>query len=530
MQKQAPSLGRIIVAAGFALSCFGLILFLWVTFGGPIPLKPKSYRVTAYFPEATALALESDVRIGGVSVGKVKSIELAPADVRVNGRDTTAAEIEIEPEFAPISDDARALLRQKTLLGETYVELTAGTEPTSEEAPVSLGAAANLSDGESAAAEPIPEGGELGIGQVREATQFDEILNALDEPTREAGRRLVAYTADALRGRGLDLNDALGNFGPFLDDAAAIASSVRNQRDALGDLIRDTGLVLDALAADDRELAGAVTGAEGAFGGFADAREQLAESVAILPTFEREATATVDRLDELTTSARPLVRELLPVASDVSPTLASIERLSPELRDLFYALDPLLDAAGDGFPALRDTIAELRPVLRGLDPFLANLNPVVRYLYAYRGIVTGFLANPNIGLSGTLGEAPGQPAPRHALRILSYLSAESLAVHTKRLATNRGNGYVPPTVLPIDEGMPSGYGQEVTAGALPNFDCKNTDYGTPQESPDEDEYRYKDGKTPAVDYDWAGCIITRGFIGPYREFGGARGPQVLPEP
>src|SRR6478735_8490490 len=147
MQKQAPSIGRILIAVGFTLSCFGLILFLWIAFGGPIPLKPESYRVTAYFPEATQLAVESDVRIGGVSVGKVKEIQLAPPDERVNGKDTTEAVIEIEPEFAPISNDARAILRQKTLLGETYVELTSGTEP-GKGAPVSLGAAANNSDGE----------------------------------------------------------------------------------------------------------------------------------------------------------------------------------------------------------------------------------------------------------------------------------------------------------------------------------------------------------------------------------------------
>ena len=38
MQKSAPSIGKILVAAGFALSCFALILFLWVSFGGPVPL------------------------------------------------------------------------------------------------------------------------------------------------------------------------------------------------------------------------------------------------------------------------------------------------------------------------------------------------------------------------------------------------------------------------------------------------------------------------------------------------------------
>ena len=73
------------------------------------------------------------MRIGGVSVGKVKETGLAPATERINGNDTTEAVIEIEPQYAPISEDAEAILRQKTLLGETYIELTSGTEPASGE-------------------------------------------------------------------------------------------------------------------------------------------------------------------------------------------------------------------------------------------------------------------------------------------------------------------------------------------------------------------------------------------------------------
>src|SRR5918996_3689021 len=142
MQKQAPSIGRILVAVGFTLSCFALLLFLWLAFGGPIPLKPKSYQFTADFPEATTLALESDVRISGVTVGHIKHLELPPDE------NATRATLEIEPEFAPISSDARAILRQKTLLGETYIELTSGTNPDPAAAPVSLGAAANVSDAE----------------------------------------------------------------------------------------------------------------------------------------------------------------------------------------------------------------------------------------------------------------------------------------------------------------------------------------------------------------------------------------------
>ena len=72
METRPPTVTRILIAAGFALSCFALALFLWITFGGPIPLKPEGYRFEVPFNEATQLAQESDVRISGVSVGKVK--------------------------------------------------------------------------------------------------------------------------------------------------------------------------------------------------------------------------------------------------------------------------------------------------------------------------------------------------------------------------------------------------------------------------------------------------------------------------
>ena len=523
MQTQAPGIGRIAAAAGFALSCFGLLLFLWVSFGGPVPLRPGSYRVTAYFPEATQLAVESEVRIGGVSVGKVKSLELAPPTLRVNGRDVTEAVLEIEPEYAPLSSDARAILRQKTLLGETYVELSPGSEPGNETAPVSLGAYANVSDAEADAAQPIPENGTLEIGQTTEATQIDEIFNALDAETRASAQHWLAGAATAVKGRGLDLNDALGNLGPFLDDAAEITATVRAQRPAVRGVIRDAGLVFRALSADDRELAGAVTGLDQSFGGLADVNEQVAESVQILPTFEREALLTLRRLDEFETNARPLVEELLPVANDISPTLRSVRRVSPHLRRLFSDLDPLLDAAESGLPALRDVIRELRPTLVALEPFLANLNPVVRYLTAYRERVATFIVNPPTGVASTLPPVAGQPAPRHFLRTLSYVSQESLAVHPVRLATNRGNGYV----------TPDGYlSSIVTDRIFPNFDCRNTDYTPESQDPDEQEAPpfsnapsdVNAGQPPGPDF--APCVVEDDL----GLFGGKRFPGISSDP
>src|SRR3954468_20338999 len=156
MQKAAPSIGAVGIMAGFALSCFGLLLFLWLAFGGTIPLKPKGYRFTASFAEATQLAKEADVRIPAVPVGKVKTIE---PDKRTGRSDVV---IQLESRYAPLPSDAKAILRQKTLLGETYVELTPGTK----------------------GAPKIPENGHLKTSQVSPTVELDEIYRSFDKRTR----------------------------------------------------------------------------------------------------------------------------------------------------------------------------------------------------------------------------------------------------------------------------------------------------------------------------------------------------------
>src|SRR3954453_10033561 len=149
MQKQAPTLGRVLVMTGFALSCFGLLLFLWLAFGGPIPLSPKGYRFNTSFGEATQLAQEADVRISGVSVGKVKTIA-TKEESRSN------VTIAMESKYAPVPKNTRATLRQKTLLGDTYVELPPGDKSTVM----------------------LPENGTLPTAQVSPTVELDEIFRA----------------------------------------------------------------------------------------------------------------------------------------------------------------------------------------------------------------------------------------------------------------------------------------------------------------------------------------------------------------
>ncbi len=178
MPKQTPTVAKLLTMVVFAVSCFGLLMFLWLSFGGPIPLKPKGYRVQVAFPEATTLAEQADVRIAGVSVGKVVHKDLD------KGGNRTLATIQLDRAYSPIPSDTRTMLRQKTLLGETYVELQPGRSGSE-----------------------LAEGGRLPDGQVTKTVELDEIFDALDPKTRDAFRTWQQELGRGIEGHGRDVND-----------------------------------------------------------------------------------------------------------------------------------------------------------------------------------------------------------------------------------------------------------------------------------------------------------------------------------
>jgi phospholipid/cholesterol/gamma-HCH transport system substrate-binding protein len=75
MVTHAPKRSAVIAALVFTLSCIGLMVFVWTQFGGTIPFSAQGYRIKALFKEAGLLVSNADVRIAGVNVGKVTTVE-----------------------------------------------------------------------------------------------------------------------------------------------------------------------------------------------------------------------------------------------------------------------------------------------------------------------------------------------------------------------------------------------------------------------------------------------------------------------
>jgi virulence factor Mce-like protein len=421
--KQAPTPGRIIAMLAFTLSCVGILLFLWLSFGGTIPLKPQGYRVHVLIPEAANLAQEADVRISGVPVGKVKS---KTVNTQAAATDVT---LEIDHQYAPIPKDTKAILRQKTLLGETYVELAPGDKSSGS----------------------IADGGRIPRMQVAPTVELDEIFRGFNAETRTAFQQWMIEQGRAVKNHGQDLNDALGNLAPFAEDADTLLQILNEDQGDVRRLIRNTGDVFAALTERRGQLRSLITNSNRVFETTAARDKELQETFRVFPTFLEESRKTLTRVTAFANNANPLVTQLRPAARELSPTLVELEKLAPDLRGLFRDINPLVDVSKTGLPATSEFLDELRPLLDATDPFLRNLNPMLEWIGLYKHEITAFFSN-DVAATQASSLGADQKTQLHYLRTTNPLNPENLAIYPHRIASNRSNPYVAPLgykTLPI---------------------------------------------------------------------------------
>src|SRR5947209_14124388 len=332
MQTGSPPASRIATMVLFSLSCIGLLLFLWLSFGGTMPFNPQGYRFQVAFPNAFDVANQADVRIAGVSVGTVVGKQLDPREGR------TLVTVQMNNQYAPIRRDTRAILRTKTLLGETYIDLT----PGSPRSP------------------PLPDGGRLPNGNVIPAVQLDQIFNTFDPSTRNAFKSWQQELAQAIgncrtpAARGCNdtnLSDVLGNLPTFAVNLTQLLQVLDIEHNAVVGLVRNGGTTFAALNRDPAALRTLITAGDATFGELSRNNRALADVFHIFPTFLTQQRLTMADLETFSRNADPVVRNLIPDAQKLKPTLTAVNQLSPYLRTLFVKLGPLVTVSRTGLPA-----------------------------------------------------------------------------------------------------------------------------------------------------------------------------------
>ena len=444
MSKRAPSTTQLLVIVGFALSCFGILLFLWVTFGGPTPFRAKPYQIQVPFNEATQLAEQSDVRVSGVNIGKVQKIELA-----ANGRQAMAT-VDIEDKYAPLPESTRAILRTKTLLGETYIELT----PGSSEAP------------------QLADGGTLPQANIAESVQLDEIFRTFDPETRAAFQQWMQEAAVAINGQGQALSYGLGQLEPTFTEFDRLFRTLDTQRLAVGQLFSNGAKTFTALRGRDGEVADLIQSSNAVFQTTARRGRDIEALFKAFPTFLDESKLTIDRLETFAVNTDPLMRQLVPAAEELSPTLIAFANLAPEAKGFFEGLGPVIKRAPTGFAATRKLFRdEFPPLLRASDPFLRNLNPLLTGLKLYKREATSFFANVAASANVKLAKTLNNGVHPQFLRTLGPLNAETVASYPNRLGINRNSPYSPPDwASNLVSGLPSFDTRQCSAGLIAALD------------------------------------------------------------
>jgi virulence factor Mce-like protein len=414
MQKRAPTLANILVIVLFALSCFGLLLFLWESFGGPVPLKPKGYRFTVELSRSLSLAEQSDVRISGVSVGHVISFRTLSG-----GKDDVT--VEIEHQYAPIRSNDRMILRQKTLLGETYIELL----PQSQKARA------------------LPDDGRLPANQVEPSVTLDDILASLEPRVRNGFKAWMQTQAAAFTGRGEQINAGFAELEPFIGEANKLVTILASQEGALRAVVRNTGVVFDALTERDDQFRGLIENGERSFHALAQSSQQFADAFRQFPAFERSSRSTLRELDSLAADANPLLDQSRAWERELAPLLRTVKSFTPSFNHLLTGLGPFTSASKKGLHVVPPTLHNTVPLLENVPPVLRNLDAFLQFTGQYIPEVQSFFSNLTAATEAHDKNSDfGEEGPiQHYLRGLITIGPEALAAYSQRIGTNRGNPY-----------------------------------------------------------------------------------------
>jgi virulence factor Mce-like protein len=417
MQKRAPTLGNILVIVLFALSCFGLLLYLWESFGGALPLKPKGYRMVVAFPRTLALAEQSDVRISGVDVGHVITLKLGKEGL-------THATLEIDSQYAPVRANMHAIVRQKTLLGETYVQL--------------------IPEGNNSSY--LPDGGQLADSQVEPSVTLDDILSSLDPKTRRAFQVWQQSVAEGISGQGEQINSDFATLEPFVENANKLVTILASQEGAVTALVHNTGVVFNALAGRDHQLEELIVNSEHTFHAAAAGSQEFAQAFRELPAFERGSRVALKEIDKFAVVSSPFLDQFRPAEVQLGKLAQQTVPFAPPFNSFLTALGPLTKAAKLGLPDVAKELNLTVPVLENASPVLHNFDPFLQYVGEYVPELQALFANVTAASEAhdENSDTGGQGPLEHYLRSMQVIAPQGLAVYNQRIGTDRGNPYFKP--------------------------------------------------------------------------------------
>lgn len=319
------------------------------------------YSVKLVFDAAPSVLKGEKVEVGGFVAGKVLSVKAVDGKAMVT--------VSLDSAHSPLRDGTTASIEWKALLGERIVNITPGAS--------------------SAAALPS---GAL-VGGTNNRVELDQVLAALDAPTRAHLKGLVGQLDSVVAGNEGQTNDTIATVGPTIQALGQVLQGIGTDGPALHDLVTRLASMMSELDSHRAAIGSTISSLTAQQTSMATRQAQIQATLERLPATLAQAKATLDKVPATVKATDPLLAQLATATAKL-PSVSN--QLSPLLSDLVPTLQQL-----------RPTIADLSVVLNGSPELLrsaslllpqasstlTSLEPALTFLRPYTPELTGFLSN-----------------------------------------------------------------------------------------------------------------------------------------
>jgi len=401
--------GRTVVLLAFVAAC-GLV-FAWLLGGTGIKrpgIDAGEYTASVVVDDVDNLVHASQVQVAGVKVGTVRGVEQVDGGVRID--------FTVDDGVAPLHEGVQVRVGERSLVGETYLELTDGKGAT------------------------LASGADLPADAVQPSVQLRDVLAGLDPKTRASASKLLRSLGTATDGSGADVDALLDGLGDLGKEGHTALDAIAAQSEDLEVLARQTTQVLEALDTGQGQLATLVSDANRLTRATAGQRSSIESTM-------RKAPSVLDSAREATASLSGLAGALDPVAADLrvsAPYLTTALRELPattnDLDGMLAPLSGVLDRAPSTLKRVPKTSADLSRIAPTATATLADVNPMLAYIEPYGPELAAYFANFNAVLN--YRDENGA----YYLRLTPLVNTHSpqLPISTNGLLGNYTNAYPAP--------------------------------------------------------------------------------------
>jgi phospholipid/cholesterol/gamma-HCH transport system substrate-binding protein len=360
-QTAVGSKKPLIVVLTVVLICVVGFVYLFTKAGGHLPGQSDGYRISFRTDDIKNLQPAGEVRIAGVKVGTVRSQDVDGEQAQV--------ELQLDEDVAPLHEGATVRVGVKSVIGQSFVEVR---------------------DGGGA---ELPEGTVLTGDSVIPAVDVDEVIGALDRPTRKAVSHFLRSLGGATKDRAPQVDELLQGVGYLGRDGYTAISALQHQDQELEALVNDANTILVALNTGRDQIGTLVDNAQTITEVTAGQEDDLAATVRALPGLLDAANTATGTLDGLGEDLAPVARDLDRAALDLSAALVDLPAVAHDLRALLPSMDASFGRAQDTLvhvPQLAQDLSALSPELDGL---LSDLSPMVDYMQPWTLDLGSFFGN-----------------------------------------------------------------------------------------------------------------------------------------